>query len=332
MNSMCAKQLRYLVIINMLATLLWGASSTIYCASEQELEQEGGDRQELSELGAIEPNLERQAAQNSVPKPEALANPEQLRAALEAAIKNKNREEGNEQLEALLEHEIIPHRTRELLLDELLRLAFLTQEKSEDTYAMELLLEAKADPNALIAPTQEDEASCSALHWATICKNPQAVQLFLDYGADPLITDDTGKSCLETDSSKEAHKLLINNIIQRLQAGKLDSNYCAPHTRQPLLSTVLNVPISCLPQIVPLVKELLDRKANPNEPNTRGDLPLHTVRGLRLIATNLAKEYASEEKGQEEFYAALRDLDTMLYERGALEYAPPAQQWLCVIQ
>jgi hypothetical protein len=338
MNRVHTKPPVKILIISTLLALLLGKSSALQCAWEHEIAH---GKQELESPRAELP-LQTHVNKTHVEQagtPATPANSQKIRAALKDAIRNKNRQEGNEQLEMLLEHDItkLPGKEREPLLDKLLKLAFFAQQEPQETYAMELLLGAKADPNALTAGSQASEASSSALHWATMCSKPQAVQLFLDHGADPLVINDVGISALETGTDKEINLLFVNHTIQRLKAKRSDPNYLnpnykTPNTQNPLLSMVLNVHVSFLPQIVPLVQELLERGANPNEPNKKGDLPLHTIRGFRLIAPSLARTYAPEEKDQEELYAALHNLDKMLCKHGALEYALQAPQWPCVIQ
>lgn len=326
-------------IINMLLAVLIASTAALYPACEHEIFPQALEWKERELVGAkqkIEPLAEQkmgpEVAQEIEQSQAAVAaNPQQIRAALEAALKNQNSEEGSEQLQALLEHEIakMPEKIKAPLLNMLLKQAFFAQSNPDDTYAMELLLEAKADPSAL-TNSHQDQASSSALHFAILASNTQAVQLFLDHGADPLITNDIGLSSLETHSSRpDAHALLISHTIQRLKARQLNPNYQDPHTRQPLLSMALNVQLSFLPHIVPLVKVLLDRHANPNIPDKNGKLPLYTIVGYRKISEHLIKIH---KLNAEELYRTLDELEKMLREHGAQEYAAPAQDWTCLIQ
>eukprot|EP01064_Diplonema_japonicum_P002963 TRINITY_DN11924_c0_g1_i2.p1 TRINITY_DN11924_c0_g1~~TRINITY_DN11924_c0_g1_i2.p1 ORF type:complete len:538 (+),score=153.17 TRINITY_DN11924_c0_g1_i2:52-1614(+) len=131
--------------------------------------------------------------------------------------------------------------------------------------AVELLLEYRADPNV------QDRDGRTAMHnvvskQGDVETSLRIASLLLDAGGDPTVKNKEGETILHQ-AAKEGHLDLINYLLDE-RSGEIEVDCRNEKDETPLFFAAGNSHVT-------IVIELLERGANPNIPNMKGRTPLH---------------------------------------------------------
>jgi uncharacterized protein len=139
---------------------------------------------------------------------------------------------------------------------------------SGDVEEVDILLDGGADPNR-----PKSSIGGTALHSALSFGRFDAVMRLLERGADPLVVEDGGLTCLHQLAIAPMFRVLPNPQSQLMIAKELIERG-VPVNAQAGVTRGTALMFAALQGNVPLVQLLLDSGVDPNLSNTKGQTPL----------------------------------------------------------